>query len=206
MIHRASSALTSAALLLALVVPVGATPADRISFAIDETFQSGFLTSRCGTPVWVHVQGTGTMLLFYDNSGQLIREMEVMPGGADALDVLRAGDRENVRPDGSYADDVSLSRGCFRRGSCARDLPRGATHFGYRIPAPRRSRGARSVRRRHNCGRRASGERRRPDLASRSVQRRPGRGIPLRVAHRPVADAARLAVPFVGLHARRGTS
>ena len=82
MIHRASSALTSAALLLALVVPAGATPPDRISFAIDETFQSGFLSSRCGTPVWVHVQGTGTMLSFYEKSGQLIREMEVMPGGA----------------------------------------------------------------------------------------------------------------------------
>jgi hypothetical protein len=81
MTHRASSILASAALLLALVVPVGAMPPDRIPFTVDDVFQSGLLTRVCGTPIWVHVQGTGTIFLFYDNGGQLVREIDVMPGG-----------------------------------------------------------------------------------------------------------------------------
>lgn len=71
------------ATLLLVAAPVTAAPPTQIAFEFDETFPSGLLTTLCGIPVMVHLQGGGTTTLFYDKSGtQIIRELDTLAEGA----------------------------------------------------------------------------------------------------------------------------
>jgi hypothetical protein len=80
MVRRALLVTFTVATLLLVRTAFADTPT-RIAFEVDETFQSGFLTQRCGIPVWVHREGSGTTTLFYDNAGALIREIDTFPAG-----------------------------------------------------------------------------------------------------------------------------
>ena len=50
-----------------------ATPPGRVAFEVNDTFPSDFLSIACGTDVFVHLEGTGTTSLYYDNKGNLFR-------------------------------------------------------------------------------------------------------------------------------------
>lgn len=61
-----------AALVVALAVPTAsADPPDRFVFVDDVTFQSGFLTAACGTPVFISLNGTLHITLRTDKDGVL---------------------------------------------------------------------------------------------------------------------------------------
>lgn len=61
-----------AALVVALAVPTAsADPPDRFVFVDDVTFQSGFLTAACGTPVFISLNGTLHIILRTDKTGVL---------------------------------------------------------------------------------------------------------------------------------------
>lgn len=68
-------------LIAALVVSSTgtATPPARFTFAVDETFPATFTSAVCGFDVFVHLEGTGAALLFYDQSGALVRELDTSP-------------------------------------------------------------------------------------------------------------------------------
>jgi hypothetical protein len=72
---------SAAALLLLLSAAATATSPIRVPFQIDETFRSRFLTNNCGFPVFVHMEGTGMITLYYDKSGALIRELDMFANG-----------------------------------------------------------------------------------------------------------------------------
>ena len=71
---------SSVATALLLVSTSAAAPPTRIPFEVDVTFPS-FFTSLCGVPVFLHVEGGGTTTLFYDQDGNVIRELDTAPGG-----------------------------------------------------------------------------------------------------------------------------
>jgi hypothetical protein len=73
--------MTAATQALLLAAPVLAAPPTRIPLEIDETFRSRFLSNACGIPVWVHIEGAGTITLFYGKSGELIRQIETYAEG-----------------------------------------------------------------------------------------------------------------------------
>ncbi|HEY1325883.1 MAG TPA: hypothetical protein VGI14_03025 [Casimicrobiaceae bacterium] len=58
-----------------------ATPPARVPFDINDTFRSRFLSNVCGFPVMVHMQATGTVKLFRDNDGVLMREIDMSATG-----------------------------------------------------------------------------------------------------------------------------
>lgn len=61
-----------AALVVALAVPTAsADPPDRFVFVDDVTFQSGFLSNLCGTPVFISLNGTLHIILRTDKDGVL---------------------------------------------------------------------------------------------------------------------------------------
>jgi hypothetical protein len=76
-----STLIAAATQALFLAAPVLAAPPTRIPLELDETFQSRFLSNACGVPVWVHIEGTGTITLFYSRNGALIRELQTYPQG-----------------------------------------------------------------------------------------------------------------------------
>ena len=61
-----------AALVVALAVPTAsAVPPDRFVFVDDVTFQSGFLSDLCDTPVFISLNGTLHIILRTDKKGVL---------------------------------------------------------------------------------------------------------------------------------------
>ena len=60
-----------AAVTVGLAAPAAAGPPVQLTFEDDATFQSGFLTATCGTPVFVTIQGTVHITLRTDRNGVL---------------------------------------------------------------------------------------------------------------------------------------
>jgi hypothetical protein len=73
---------SSVAAVLLLVTTAAAAPPTRLDFEDDETFPS-FFTDLCGVPVFLHIEGSGTNTLFYDQDGNVIRELDTIPGGLE---------------------------------------------------------------------------------------------------------------------------
>src|SRR5919108_5251107 len=71
---------SSVATALLLVPTAAAAPPTRIPFEVDVAFPS-FFTGLCGVPVFLHIEGGGTTTLFYDQDGNVIRELDTAPGG-----------------------------------------------------------------------------------------------------------------------------
>jgi len=81
--RRLALLVAGAATSLSLLVSEGtASPPTRISFDIDDTFPSPFLSAVCGIPVHVRTQGRVTVTLYYDKGGTaVVREIDTTPGG-----------------------------------------------------------------------------------------------------------------------------
>jgi len=69
------------AIALVLAEPAASDAPTRVPYQLDDTFQSRFLTNRCGVPVVVHIVGTGTITVFYDRNGTIVREFDMLPTG-----------------------------------------------------------------------------------------------------------------------------
>lgn len=78
-----SLAIVGIPALVLFVNSVNAVQPTRIPFEVDVTFPSERLTALCGIPVSIHLQGSGTTTLFYNQSGtRVIRELDTLAGGA----------------------------------------------------------------------------------------------------------------------------
>lgn len=78
-IVRASGLAIAVALVMAL--PVGAAAPLRATFELDVTFQSPLWTTRCGIPVFIHIEATQTATVFYSSDGTaIIKEIDTSPG------------------------------------------------------------------------------------------------------------------------------
>jgi hypothetical protein len=77
------SPLVAAAVLTLLLLGTGAraAPPRRIPFEFDFTLPRPILSAICGVPVFLHVEGAGTVILFHDQSGSVIKELDTLPGG-----------------------------------------------------------------------------------------------------------------------------
>ena len=79
---RRASLVATVVLTLVLVAPAAtAAPPTRIPFEVDLTLPRSLLSALCGVPVFLHVEGAGTVFLFHDQSGNVIRELDTVPGG-----------------------------------------------------------------------------------------------------------------------------
>lgn len=60
--------------------PAQATPPGHFSEPVDLTFQDDYLTDFCGFEVLFSLVGTLKSTLYYDRSGNIIREVDTQPG------------------------------------------------------------------------------------------------------------------------------
>ena len=80
--RRLALLVAVAATTLSLLASEGtASPPTRISFDIDDTFPSPFLSAVCGVPVEIRTQGRVTVTLYHDKSETVVKEIDTTPGG-----------------------------------------------------------------------------------------------------------------------------
>jgi len=112
-------AATAAVLTIAGVATAGsaaATPPDRFTFHVDDTFLSR-TSEDCGFDILLHLEGTITSTDFYDRRGELSRSLTTYPGffytfinAATGVSVTsRSPDPEHItwNPDGSFTVEVT---------------------------------------------------------------------------------------------------
>jgi hypothetical protein len=75
--------LVTAAVLTLLLSGTGAraAPPKHFTFDFDFTVPRPILSAICGVPVFVHIEGAVRVTLFQDQSGSVIRELDVATGG-----------------------------------------------------------------------------------------------------------------------------
>ena len=80
---RRRALFVATATILSLVASEGtASPPTRVSFDVDDTFPSPFLSAVCGIPVHVRQQGRVIVTLYRDKTGtQVVKEIDTVPGG-----------------------------------------------------------------------------------------------------------------------------
>jgi hypothetical protein len=74
------------ALTAVLAAPVGAAQARHVSIEIDESFQDGFLTDVCGTPVTTSIEASLNVTVRYNRAGLIVAEID--PSGGGTVTVL----------------------------------------------------------------------------------------------------------------------
>lgn len=66
-------------LMLAMQTPAQADGPFHVRDQIDFTFRSGSASAVCGFDVFIHIEGTGQAVLFYDRNGNIVRENDSAP-------------------------------------------------------------------------------------------------------------------------------
>jgi hypothetical protein len=58
---------------------VAASPPSHFTFTIDETVPAPGLSAACGFEVVAHLEGSAIAIVFYDQSGEIVREIDTNP-------------------------------------------------------------------------------------------------------------------------------
>jgi hypothetical protein len=118
--HRLGRIATTLALLavtgLSTAGTAAATPPDRFTLHIDDTFPSG-TSEDCGFDILLHLEGSMTFTDFYDRDGELVRSLDTYPAlfytfinaATGASVTSRSPDPEHYtwNPDGSFTLEVT---------------------------------------------------------------------------------------------------
>jgi hypothetical protein len=72
------------AVLAAPATAAGMAPT-RLSFDVTATFFASFTSAHCGIPVYISQEGTAEVTLFYNESGQIVRDLSRVIGGSITL-------------------------------------------------------------------------------------------------------------------------
>ena len=68
-------------LAIGLAAPVGAAQAQHVRIDIDESFEDGFLTDVCGTPVITSIEASLNVTVVRNRAGLIVREIDPSGGG-----------------------------------------------------------------------------------------------------------------------------
>jgi len=94
-------------LIAALVLASSGTanPPTRFTFTLDDTFPAPVTSAVCGFDVFIHFEGTGAALLFYDKNGVLVRELDTNPSLKTTLFAPSTGKSFTYPAGGSFVQD-----------------------------------------------------------------------------------------------------
>jgi hypothetical protein len=82
-----------------------ANPPTRFTFSLDDTFPALATSAVCGFDVFVHIEGTATAQLFYDQNGVLIRELDTNPSLQTTFFAPSTGASFTFPAGGSFVQD-----------------------------------------------------------------------------------------------------